>query len=51
MQLIVSEDERATGALTPTSLCTVLRDLNDQGFATLWNAVPPRNVLKTSCVN
>ena len=40
MQLIVSDDERAAGALTPASLRTVLRDLNDRGFATLENAVP-----------
>jgi hypothetical protein len=40
MQLIVSDDERTAGALTPASLRTVLRDLNDRGVATLENAVP-----------
>ena len=40
MRLIVSEGERAAGALTASSLSSVLRGLNDRGFAILENAVP-----------
>jgi ectoine hydroxylase-related dioxygenase (phytanoyl-CoA dioxygenase family) len=40
MRLTVSEGERAAGALTATSLSSVLRGLNDRGFAILENAVP-----------